>query len=104
MSEKQKEQKRKYTDDNELNSNGLLGSDRDITGAIVRAFGKVWNVTEKNYKGDWNVERTETNKDGEYKIRTSVRLGLSSDHPHRVDILALPNTRASTERGTSGVR
>jgi hypothetical protein len=66
----------------------LLGGGADLTGRKVRAFGRVWEVEEKNYLGDWTVFLFEDRPDGKYRIVTSIAPEiLPLDHGHYAELL-----------------
>lgn len=61
----------------------LLGGGADLTGRLVEYWGDVWTIADKNYIGDWDVERRETRATGAVKITSSISaVILPESHPH----------------------
>ena len=55
-------------------------------GRSVDFGGHAWTITGVNYLGNYDIERTESREDGDYKVRTSCVLGLPPEHPHYASI------------------
>lgn len=70
--------------------NVLLGGGADISGRLVEYWGQVWTVKERNYIGDWDVERREARPTGAVMITSSIApTVLPETHPHYARLVPL---------------
>jgi hypothetical protein len=61
----------------------LLGDGADLTGRQVEYWGDIWTIVEKNYLGDWEVQRREYRPTGAVKVTCSIDPHvLPEEHPH----------------------
>lgn len=65
-----------------------FGGGGDLTGRKVSAFGEVWTIEGKGYKGGWKIVRFEEKDGGRYKIGSWIPADeLPPEHPYQPIIL-----------------
>lgn len=85
-----------------VGTDALLGDGADLAGRSVEYWGQLWTITEKNYLGDWNVERLEEREDGRYRIRSSIAPHiLPTSHPHFARLVDSPNVSDEPRAGSA---
>lgn len=49
-----------------------LGGGLDLAGKRVLFAGHIWTIVERNYLGDWDIERFEERSEGRFRIGSSI--------------------------------